>query len=400
MAPTNIKTVHQTSFSPYREQPRSTRIVVAYPRPAFSATNRTNTFQPVLINNSKFLKTTHRTKIRKIEIPRSMVVEALSWWSRRASQHPAVQSPVHPWKSPTNLARSPLHVAVVGRNMTAVRDQLFPQKPPSSRFRFSRTGVQHSPGSSTIELPSAFAESGAYPPDRELPGSPRQCSLPLACRPLPKATKLELGRGAHLKTPSSPNHTAAASQPTGRISKAASWLHLSRVSPALLPPERPSHTHTPKPGFGGRGHELDVRCVLVRNIVWDQHDIICYIISPAVLLLCLYGHTYSKSMDQPGKVANPARGQLNRENEYFTVRVRAREIGLARRVWQSRPASACPSPYSGWIWCLLTGFLPSSTAASIYLFKTAIRHRVVSPEFIKVLARDRQSTDWISRTVP
>ena len=55
MAPTNNKTVHQTSFTPYREQPRSTRIVVAYPRPAFSATNRTNTFQPVLINNSKFL---------------------------------------------------------------------------------------------------------------------------------------------------------------------------------------------------------------------------------------------------------------------------------------------------------------------------------------------------------
>ena len=79
MAPTNNKTVHQTSFTPYyREQPRSTRIVFAYPRPAFSATTRTNTFQPVLINNSKFLKATHRTKIRKIEIPRSMVVEALS----------------------------------------------------------------------------------------------------------------------------------------------------------------------------------------------------------------------------------------------------------------------------------------------------------------------------------
>ena len=79
MAPTNNKTVHQISFTPYREQPRSTRIVVAYPRPAFSATNRTNTFQPVLIHNSKFFKATHRTKIRKIEIPRSMVVEALSW---------------------------------------------------------------------------------------------------------------------------------------------------------------------------------------------------------------------------------------------------------------------------------------------------------------------------------
>ena len=140
--------------------------------------------------------------------------------------------------------------------MAVVRDQLFPQKPPGSRFRFSRTGVQPSPGSSTIELPSAFAESGAYPPDREPPGSPRQCSLPHACRHPPEdPTKLKLGRGAHLKTPSSANHTAATSQPTGRIAKAASWLHLSRVSPALLPPERPSHTHTPKPGFGGRGHE-------------------------------------------------------------------------------------------------------------------------------------------------
>ena len=79
MTPSNNKTFHQTSFTPYREQPRSTRIVVAYPRPAFSATNRTDKFQPVLINNSKFLKATHRTKIRKIEIPRSMVVEALSW---------------------------------------------------------------------------------------------------------------------------------------------------------------------------------------------------------------------------------------------------------------------------------------------------------------------------------
>ena len=33
--------------------------------------------------------------------------------------------------------------------------------------------------------------------------------------------------------------------------------------------------------------------------------------------------TYSKSMDQPDKVANPAREQLNRENEYFPVPVRA-----------------------------------------------------------------------------
>ena len=31
--------------------------------------------------------------------------------------------------------------------------------------------------------------------------------------------------------------------------------------------------------------------------------------------------TYSNSKDQPGKVANPARGQLNRENEDFPVPV-------------------------------------------------------------------------------
>ena len=33
--------------------------------------------------------------------------------------------------------------------------------------------------------------------------------------------------------------------------------------------------------------------------------------------------TYSKSMDEPGKAANPARDQLNREKGYFPVRVRA-----------------------------------------------------------------------------
>ena len=32
--------------------------------------------------------------------------------------------------------------------------------------------------------------------------------------------------------------------------------------------------------------------------------------------MVIYSHTCNKSnIDQPGKVANPARGQLNRENE-------------------------------------------------------------------------------------
>ena len=45
-------------------------------------------------------------------------------------------------------------------------------------------------------------------------------------------------------------------------------------------------------------------------------------------------------MDQSGKVANPARGQLNTENEYFPDPVRAQEFGLARRIWPPRPVSA------------------------------------------------------------
>ena len=173
------------------------------------------------------------------------------------SQHPAVQSPVHPRKSPTNLARSPLHVVLVGRKMTVVRDQLSLRNLPIRAFDSRAQGF--SPllaRQRTIDLPSAFVESGAYPPDRKLPGSPRQCSLPLACRHPPEGHQVGARkRSTPENTILAANHTAAVSQPTGRIAKAASWLHLSRVSPALHPPERLSHTHTPKPGFGGRGHE-------------------------------------------------------------------------------------------------------------------------------------------------
>ena len=37
----------------------------------------------------------------------------------------------------------------------------------------------------------------------------------------------------------------------------------------------------------------------------------------------MYGHHIQPSMDQPCKVANPARGQLNRENEHSPVPVPA-----------------------------------------------------------------------------
>ena len=73
---------------------------------------------------------------------------------------------------------------------------------------------------------------------------------------------------------------------------------------------------------------------------------------------------------QPGKAANPARGQPNRENEHFPVPVRALEFGLARLVQHSRPASTCSFSILLRLnmVLLLTGFLPISAAASHLLF--------------------------------
>ena len=86
-------------------------------------------------------------------------------------------------------------------------------------------------------------------------------------------------------------------------------------------------------------------------------------------------------MDQPGKVANPARGQLGMENKYFPVPVRAREFGLARRVQPSRPASACLFSILR-LNMMLTHGIPPDFRGGVHLsIYTAIRHRV-SPEFI------------------
>ena len=64
---------------------------------------------------------------------------------------------------------------------------------PSETPRFTPLILAHRGSAlpwSTVELPSAFAASGAYPPDRVLPGSPRQCSLPLPCRHPPEGHQI------------------------------------------------------------------------------------------------------------------------------------------------------------------------------------------------------------------
>ena len=94
----------------------------------------------------------------------------------------------------------------------------------------------------------------------------------------------------------------------------------------------------------------------------------------------MYGETHSKSMEQPGKVANPDRGQLNREEKKSCSRsclgIRPRETG-----------SAVPSGVSLLISKLRLNLvhtygIPPEFRGGVHLFfKTTIRHRL-SPEFI------------------
>ena len=87
-------------------------------------------------------------------------------------------------------------------------------------------------------------------------------------------------------------------------------------------------------------------------------------------------------MDQPGKVANPARGQLNRENEYSRPRT-------SLRIWSRETGSAVPSRVSLLISILrlnmvLTHGIPPDFRGGVHLFpylNRLLRHRV-SPEFI------------------
>ena len=96
------------------------------------------------------------------------------------------------------------------------------------------------------------------------------------------------------------------------------------------------------------------------------------------MYVCMYGHHIQQSMDQPGKIANPARGQLNRENN----------IPLSPCVPEnlvSRDGFNRPVPRQ-------SAHLHTQAESGAYLrdssrvprrrpYETAIRHRV-SPEFI------------------
>ena len=55
-------------------------------------------------------------------------------------------------------------------------------------------------------------------------------------------------------------------------------------------------------------------------VILEQVSCVALQYMPSDVPVCM---VIAHSMDQPGKVANQARGQLNRENGYFPVPVRA-----------------------------------------------------------------------------
>ena len=100
MTPTSVETVRQTSLFHIESNPDRLELLSPTNGQRSQQQSGQITLQSVLINKPKFLKATHHAENCDIEIPRSIVAEALSWWSRRTSQHSDVQSPVHSWKTP------------------------------------------------------------------------------------------------------------------------------------------------------------------------------------------------------------------------------------------------------------------------------------------------------------
>ena len=134
MAPTNVKTVHQTSLL-HNIESKLDRLELLSPTHGQRSQQPGGQIilQSVLINKLKFLKAAHRTEISKIntEVHGSGGLELVKPARERASSRP---KPCESLKSPTNLVRSPLPVTLVGRKQTVVRNRLCPQKPPGSRL--------------------------------------------------------------------------------------------------------------------------------------------------------------------------------------------------------------------------------------------------------------------------
>ena len=120
-----------------------TRVAVAYPCPALSATKRTSHALISSIKpNPRFAKVTSCRK-RKTILPRSMVVEAVSCEDGvRASIRPRPKPRVPLKSAPGILPVRRSRFALVGRNLAEVRNQLSVQKTSGSSHTVHGTSKQ------------------------------------------------------------------------------------------------------------------------------------------------------------------------------------------------------------------------------------------------------------------
>ena len=95
------------------------------------------------------------------------------------------------------------------------------------------------------------------------------------------------------------------------------------------------HTHTDAAGRLQRAMQtlLYKRASTASNLYRGLNCCTAHV-AKATDMLC--GHTYSKSMDQPGKVANPTRGQLNKKMNIPCPR-------SCLGIWSRETGSAVPS---------------------------------------------------------
>ena len=139
MAPTNVQTVHQTSFSISRATSIDSNCCCLPTASGLSNKadkSRSNQFRPA---NLSFSRPYHHARIRRIEIPRPMVVEALRCEAgARASIQPS-RALCIPRKRPTNIARSPLPVCPRRKKTERGQSLAF----PSETFRFAPLILAH-----------------------------------------------------------------------------------------------------------------------------------------------------------------------------------------------------------------------------------------------------------------
>ena len=276
----------------YREQPRSTWILkknLNASRPYSESPTHGQrsqqqsgpiTLQSVLTSKLKFSKAAHHAEMKISVIPRSIAaMDAFRWWSWRTSQHAAVQSPLCiPEKHSSNLSHSPLLVGPPRKQRNrgpGINSPLrnLPVRAFDSRTQGFGTLLAHRRSSCSPPSPNPVL---TYPIERATvrAAAPYQalCDSSLFLShatfntiintiiipPEGKGTELELWKdapGEHHSQPTT-NQTTAASQLTAWIAKTASSLHLLKVIPALHPSDKLSPTYTPKPGLGGRAHEV------------------------------------------------------------------------------------------------------------------------------------------------